>query len=205
MSHEIYVFGSICRGESTPTSDVDVLAIPFEPSESTFPQSWSVYSPQLLSQYFKDGRLFAWHLYLESKCIFSQRAEPFLSTLGCPAQYSSMLNDIEDLEELLNEAMGELAAGTESVVYELGIVYTALRDLAMAASWSLLGSPCFSADAPFRLPIAPPLPRAAYHQIMLARHASTRGIKLDFDPIGTADVIMKTSLTSWIAALKRAI
>lgn len=205
MSHEIYVFGSLCRGDSTRTSDVDVLAVPFEVDASRFPRDWSVYSPELLTEYFKNGRLFAWHLHLEAKCLFSPRAVPFLTNLGPPARYSTIVNDIDDLEELLKEALNELAAGTNNVIYELGIAYTAIRDLAMSASWSLLDSPCFAADAPFRLPIAPPLPRAAYHQAMLARHASTRGAELSFDPTNTASAIINASLERWVASLREAI
>lgn len=205
MSHEIYVFGSICRGESTPTSDVDVLVVPFEVDSAQFPQNWSIYSPELLSEYFKAGRLFAWHLHLEAKCVFSLRGEPFLASLGPPAPYSTIVEDIDDLEVLLNEALNELTAGTQNVIYELGIAYTAIRDLAMSASWSLLASPCFSADAPYRLPVDPPLPRDIYHQAMVARHASTRGCQLTFDPTSTAQIVTKAPLENWVATLREAI
>ncbi|MCA4698436.1 nucleotidyltransferase domain-containing protein [Aeromonas hydrophila] len=205
MSHEIYLFGSICRGESTPTSDVDVLVVPFEVDSSRFPQSWSVYSPELLAEYFKAGRLFAWHLHLEAKCVYSSRSESFLATLGPPAPYSTIVDDIDDLDALLNEALTELASGTENVIYELGIVYTAIRDLAMSVSWSLLGSPCFSADAPYRLPLAQPLPRDVYHQTMVARHASTRGSQVNFDPSITAKIVTNASLENWVASLREAI
>lgn len=205
MSHEIYVFGSICRGESTPTSDVDVLVVPFEVHSSQFPQSWSVYSPELLTEYFKAGRLFAWHLHLEAKCVYSPRSESFLASLGSPAPYSTIVDDIDDLDALLNEALTELASGTDNVIYELGIAYTAIRDLAMSASWSLLRSPCFSVDVPYRLPIDPPLPRDVYHQTMMARHASTRGSQLNFDPMSTAKIVTNAPLENWVASLREAI
>lgn len=205
MSHEIYVFGSICRGESTPTSDVDVLVVPFEVDSSQFPHSWSVYSPGLLAEYFKAGRLFAWHLHLEAKCIYSSRSESFLSKLGPPAPYSTIVDDIDDLDVLLNDALTELAAGTENVIYELGIVYTAIRDLAMSVSWSLLGNPCFSAYAPYCLPFSPPLPRDVYHQTMLARHASTRGSQVSFDPTITAKIVTNAPLENWVVSLREAI
>lgn len=205
MSHELYLFGSICRGETTPTSDVDVLAIPFELNSSQFPKSWSVYSPELLRRYFQEGRLFAWHLHLEAKCVFSTRSESFLASLGPPAPYSTIADDIDDLNVLLNESLTELASGTENIIYELGIAYTAIRDLAMSASWSLLGSPCFSADAPFRLPLDPPLPRDVYHQTMIARHASTRGSQLNFDPINTAEIVKNAPIANWVELLREAI
>jgi hypothetical protein len=132
-----------------------------------------------------------------------------LSTLFCgrtpPAPYSTIGDDIDDLDTLLNEALTELVSGTENVIYELGIAYTAIRDLAMSASWSLLGSPCFSADAPYRLPLDPPLPRDVYHQTMMARHASTRGSQLNFDPTSTAKLITNAPLENWVASLREAI
>ena len=124
---------------------------------------------------FSQGRLFAWHLYLEAKSIFSQNETPFLYTLGAPAEYSTMEKDIDDLEQLLQEAISELKNGTKSVVYELGIIYTAIRDIAMSASWSYLGRPCFSIDAPYKLPNPCPLKNSVYKTAMLARHSSTRG------------------------------
>lgn len=205
MSHDIYVFGSICRGESTPTSDVDVLVVPFEVDSSKFPQNWSIYSPELLAEYFKAGRLFAWHLHLEARCVYSPRSESFLASLGPPAPYSTIVDDIDDLDALLKEALTELASGTKNVIYELGIAYTAIRDLAMSASWPLLGSPCFSADAPYRLPLDPPLPRDVYHQTMMARHASTRGSQLNFDPTSTAKLVTNAPLEDWVASLREAI
>jgi hypothetical protein len=205
MSHEIYVFGSICRGEYSPTSDVDVLVVPFEVDRCQFPSNWSVYSPEILSEYYNSGRLFAWHLYLEAKCVFSLRSAPLLSTIGPPAHYSTMVKDIDDLEALLNESLNELAEGTHNVIYELGIAYTAIRDLAMSASWALLASPCFSVDAPYRLPVGLPLPRDIYRQAMVARHASTRGSQVKFDPAGTAQILTQAPLGNWVEMLRKAI
>src|SRR6185369_12954769 len=141
MNHEIYLFGSIVRGEICPTSDVDVLVVPFSTERSQYPSNWSIYSPDVIREYFRQGRLFAWHLYLEAKCIFSRNETPFLNALGTPEPYSTMAQDIDDLEKLLMEAIHQLDSGTKSVVYELGIAYTAIRDIAMSASWSLSGAP----------------------------------------------------------------
>lgn len=202
MSHEIYIFGSICRGEISPTSDVDVLVLPFTDDRSKFPINWSIYAPKLLREYYSQGRLFAWHLHLEAKCIFSPYERPFLKSLGAPAPYSTMLNDIDELEELLQEAIAELKNGTKSVVYELGIVYTAIRDLAMSASWALLGSPCFSSDAPYRLPKPCPLGFATYKQAKLARHSSTRGTEIEADLDQAVNEIICAPFEQWVESLR---
>ena len=205
MKHEIYVFGSLCRGDFTPTSDVDVLVVPFGRNKSEFPREWSIYSPELLAEYFRKGRLFAWHLHLEAKCVFSPHEVEFLKQLGRPAPYSTITDDIDDLAILLLESLNELATGTKNVIYELGIAYTAIRDLAMSASWSLLDTPCFAADAPFRLPLASPLSRSTFDQIRLARHASTRGAMLNFEPTKTARTVIEAPIERWIHSLSQAI
>jgi hypothetical protein len=205
VKHEIYVFGSLCRGDISATSDVDVLVIPFGRNKSEFPREWSIYSPELLAEYFRKGRLFAWHLHLEAKCVFSPHEIAFLERLGPPAPYSTITDDIDELAILLQEALDELAAGTKNVIYELGIAYTAIRDLAMSASWSLLDAPCFAADAPFRLPLAFPLSRFTFDQIRLARHASTRGAMLNFEPTKTARTIIEAPIERWVHSLRRAV
>ena len=103
MSHELYIFGSICRGEISPTSDVDVLVVPFSDDRSYFPSNWSIYTPELLREYFSQGRLFAWHLHLEARNIFTSNVQPYLTVLGEPAPYSTMRSDIDDLEKLQQE------------------------------------------------------------------------------------------------------
>lgn len=202
MNHEIYVFGSICRGDLCPTSDVDVLVLPFTDDRSNFPTSWSIYTPELIREYFSQGRLFAWHLYLEAKCVYSSHKIPFLSALGTPEPYSTMIKDIDELEQLLQEAIYELKNGTKSVVYELGIAYTAIRDIAMSASWALLGAPCFSSDAPYQLPKPCPLEFATYNQAKLARHSSTRGTEIETALDQAVDEIIRAPFGQWIETLR---
>nr|WP_299245450.1 nucleotidyltransferase domain-containing protein [uncultured Halomonas sp.] len=205
MNHDIYVFGSICRGETTPTSDVDILVVPFAKNWAQYPHDWSVYSPEVIEEYFKKGRLFAWHLHLEAKCVHCYGDQPFLASVGPPAPYSTIADDINDLEALLKESLKELTAGTSNVVYELGIAHTAIRDIAMCASWAMLAQPCFSADSPYRLPIECPLEYSIYRQIMLARHSSTRGVKFDFDPSYAVRAVTETPLAKWVNSLREAI
>jgi len=204
MSHEIYIFGSITRGEICPTSDVDVLVLPFSEDRSQFPAGWSIYSPTLIEEYFRKGRLFAWHLHSEARCIYSPNAMPFLDSLGKPAAYSTMAQDIDELEKLLIEAVAEIRAKTNSLIYELGIVYTAIRDIAMSASWALLSQPCFSRNAPYCLPLPCPVSEDVYYRAMLARHSSTRGIEIDFDLDKTSQEIARAPLGHWVQSLRKA-
>ena len=176
MSHDIYVFGSLVRGEVRRTSDCDVLVIPVEGAHrDAYPASWSVYRRPTMKRYFDDGRLFAWHLHLEARCVYSAGPENWLQIIGPPAPYRTAKEDVDSLTEILATSLCELRDGSNSEIYELGICYTALRDIAMSASWRLMGRPSFSRDAPFMLPDPVPLSRDAYAQAMDARHYSTRG------------------------------
>jgi len=202
VTHDIYIFGSAVRGEISSSSDIDVLAVPLGNCRGEYPISWSVYSPEIIQSYYSAGRLFAWHLHLEAKCIYSASAIPFLAGLGAPASYSSARTDIDDLERMLRESLLEIASGTNNLIYELGIAYTAIRDIAMAASWKMMDRPCFSRIAPYLLPVTCPLPADAYHGAMLARHSSTRGIGLDTDATQIAKALLASPVLHWVNEIR---
>lgn len=203
--HDLYIFGSATRGEVSPTSDIDVLVIPLGNGSSEYPGSWSVYSPAIIQSYFESGRLFAWHLHLEAKCVHSANPTPFLSSLGAPAPYSSAAKDIDDLEGMLRDSLHEIQRHTANLIYELGIAYTAIRDIAMAASWALLGNPCFSTSAPFLLPIPCPISREAYRGAMLARHSSTRGSDHNIEIDYITRELMTAPVLSWVRDIRSSV
>lgn len=202
MNHDIYIFGSAVRGEISSSSDIDVLAVPLGNCRRDYPSSWSVYSPEIIQSYFRTGRLFAWHLHLEAKCIYSVSATPFLAELGVPASYSSAHTDIDDLEGMLHDSLLEIEAGTNNLIFELGIAYTAIRDIAMAASWKMMGRPCFSRRAPYMLPVICPLPVDVYSGAMLARHSSTRGIDLDINATHIAKELLLSPVLHWVNEIR---
>ncbi|AZC37059.1 nucleotidyltransferase domain-containing protein [Pseudomonas chlororaphis] len=203
MNHDIFIFGSTVRGEVGASSDIDVLVIPVNTvSPEVYPASWSIYSRETIRSYYEEGRLFAWHLHLESRCIYSASSEHWLETLGCPAAYRSAREDVASLTALLCDSLFELQSGTESVIYELGICYTALRDIAMSASWHLTGRPCFSRYAPFMLPGAQiPIGLEVYEQAMMARHFSTRGSAQPRAPEDAIAAFIKAPLLEWAQTL----
>jgi hypothetical protein len=197
VNHEIYIFGSAVRGDISPTSDVDILVVRSDGLRESYPISWSVYSPEIIELYYSEGRLFAWHLHLEAQRIFPRDGIAFLVQLGAPAPYASAQTDIAELECLLTDSLREIRNGTYSLVYELGIVYTAIRDIAMAASWHLLEKPSFSRYTPYILPCPCPLPIDVYRGAMLARHQSTRGTEYPLDPQSIAAQIIKAPILEW--------
>jgi len=205
VNHDLYIFGSAVRGEVSFSSDIDVLVIPLGKSRGEYPSDWSIYSPEIIQSYFHAGRLFAWHLHLEAKCIHSAGQKPYLSTLGAPAPYSSAGKDIDDLEGMLRESFLEIQRQTSSLIYELGIAYTAIRDIAMSASWTLMERPCFSRNAPYLLPCPCPLPSEAYRGAMLARHSSTRGSSHEIEPERIAKALLTAPILTWVKDIRNAI
>jgi len=203
--HDLYIFGSATRGEVSSTSDIDVLVIPLSNGHSEYPASWSVYSPAIIQSYFKSGRLFAWHLHLEAKCIHSANPTPYLSSLGAPAKYSSAGKDIDALETILRESLREIQNRTPNLIYELGIAYTAIRDIAMAASWALMDRPCFSRDAPFLLSSPCPISHNAYRGAMLARHSSTRGSDHNIETEEITKELLCAPILSWVRDIRSAV
>ena len=197
MTNELYIFGSATRGEVSPSSDIDVLVVSDSPDRSSYPEAWSVYSTELLETYYRSGRLFAWHLHLEAIRIFPRETPGFLDQLGDPAPYATARMDIVDLKTILEQSISELSSTTANVIYELGVAYTAIRDIAMSASWSLLGKPNFSAYAPFRLPIQLPLPMETYRAMMLARHCSMRGTTPPTDPHSLGNSLCESRIFEW--------
>lgn len=203
MNHELYIFGSVARGEVTRWSDVDLLVIPLGTQRrESYPASWSVYSPDVIEYYYQVGRLFAWHLHLEAKCIFSIDNSTFLSKLGVPEAYTTVEADIDDLVDILNSAIAELKRNTSSPIFEIGLVHTAIRDIAMSASWMLTGKPLFSVYSPFMLPVPPPLSIDTYKSTLLARHCSTRGAHADIDQESTREQILSAPLLDWVSTIK---
>ncbi len=202
MRHEIYVFGSMTRGEVSSSSDADVLVIQDISEPKLLPPSWSVYSKKTIEGYFADGRLFAWHLHLEAVRVYPRSGVGFLAELGKPAPYSSLAADLADLRLLLANSLSELENDSPSSVYELGIVHTAIRDIAMAASWTMLEKPSFSRYAPYELPIVCPLPIPIYEIAMRARHASTRGAEMPRDVDIAVSYFKANPILEWVESVR---
>ncbi len=102
-------------------------------------------------------------------------------------------------------SLKEIRSGSNNLIYELGIAYTAIRDIAMSASWFLMEKPSFSRYTPYLLPTACPLPIDAYHGAMAARHQSTRGTVYSFDSEAVASILLSTPILDWVNNLRRTI
>lgn len=203
MKNDVYIFGSVARGEVERNSDVDVLLITREKdTRREFPETWSVYTEDVIGNYYASGRLFAWHLHLEAKCVFSERDIPFLSALGEPSPYENHKEDFESLKSLLLESLNELREGTQSTIFEIGLVYTALRDIATIASTKILKSPCFSRYSPFLIPINFPLAKDTYNLAIEARLLATRNFHTGKNLDGIKKELIAAPLKEWVNCIE---
>jgi hypothetical protein len=187
----VYIFGSVARGQHDSRSDLDLLAIvrdgfgkvDEEDVLSHVPAhlislkagiSW--YGQNRIVEMYKNGELFAWHLHAETTPLFEK--QPFLTSLGKPMPYTEAAEDLRSFQNVMRGIPGQLKINEHNAVYEAGLVYVCLRNIAMAASSFLCAKPDFSRYSPFLLNDVDPCPisKAEYETTMACRMAGQRGL-----------------------------
>jgi hypothetical protein len=205
---EIYVFGSITSGDVDHGSDTDVLVVTQTGDlANSYPDSWSVYSVERVRELFSRGTLFAWHLHRDAVRIWPKGPGGLLATLGQPSEYRGAISEISALRRLALQAVGELAGGSPSETFELGLIFLATRDIAMAAAPLLLGEFRFSRFTPLDYEIPKfPLERAEYEFLMACRRASTRGTGPQENQLVQSAVIHRLNdVLNWIDQVHRSV
>jgi hypothetical protein len=171
----IYAFGSVCRGEVTPGSDVDLLAIIDDPMQQFDASVYSVYTSNRIKEIWKEGNPFAWHLHLESKVIFSKNGDDFLSLLGSPNSYIKCKEDCEKFFALFINAQKSLNEGG-SDIFDLSTIFLSVRNFATCYSLGMLKKPDFSRGSALNLEnFALPVSKETYQILERARILCTRG------------------------------
>jgi hypothetical protein len=182
-------FGSFVRGDLDEFSDVDVLAVTQSWSQaderellSQLPKdlrsraSIAWYSPSKLQEMIRGGDLFAWHLYQESEPTGIH--PDWLSSVFPPAPYTQAKQTVGVFNDLLRSIGEELSGETASDIYEAGLLFSAARNIAMAASSRSTAGLQFSRFSPYRLPEVPLsnwLEIDTYKRLIAARFAGQRG------------------------------
>ncbi|WP_175701427.1 nucleotidyltransferase domain-containing protein [Burkholderia ambifaria] len=203
---EIRLFGSHARGDDGAASDLDVLYVVDTSRVGDRSQAdtrisdllqgnksdISLYSERRLREMFETGHLFAWHLYIESKPVWSDGAGSFVESLGRPARYVGARKDIIELLEIASEAATSLRNLGSTIIYECGILYVCCRNVALIASTRANDAPIFGPQSPMQvtIPSIPfPLNDDEYMLIIAARHSVTRGAPApDLDRIRANDI-----------------
>ena len=172
----IYAFGSICRGEITPASDVDLLVIGGRDAGQYDQDVYSIYSSERIRDLWREGNPFAWHLSLESQLLFSSDKQNFLRELGRPAPYRHCARDCEKFSFLFQTASASLANRGASRVFDLSTIFLSIRNIATCFSLGMMEQPDFSRSSALHLKgNVVPLSRIAYQVLERARLLCTRG------------------------------
>lgn len=171
----IYAFGSICRGEISPGSDVDMLAITTGGTNELSRSIFSIYSHSKIQRIWVDGNPFAWHLHLESALVHSSDKINFISSLGSPAAYVKSHEDCGRFLAIYRQAMTSLKNDHASVIFDLSSAFLGLRNF---CTCFLLGKGCpdFSRGVALKLMVKKPgVDIQAYRILERARLLCTRG------------------------------
>lgn len=202
MSTQIYAFGSICRGEFDPLSDVDLLACVSEKNSSFDPEKFSVYTHKRIKEMWGNGNPFAWHLHLESKLIYSSTGVDFLKELEAPAEYTNGRNDCAQFLELLKSAKQNLSKSSNSPVFDISCIFLAARNFATCLSLSH-GKPVFSRRSPLLIDSPLGLSDSDFNLLVRARVLSTRGLgkNLTAEEINRVDTFVAPEIYNWMTLL----
>jgi hypothetical protein len=172
----IYAFGSICRGDVSPGSDVDLLALVDRFDARFSPESYSIYSYRRIEELWKEGNPFAWHLYLEARLLYSSNTTDVLRAYGRPEPYRRCIGDCEKFLNLFSEATGSAKGDSATRVFDLSTVFLSVRNIATCFSLGVLGRPNFSRHSALHLghqSLA--IPTAPYEILERSRLLCTRG------------------------------
>lgn len=173
----IYAFGSVCRGDVSPGSDVDLLAVVHGHDARFSPDDYSIYSYERIRELWEEGNPFAWHLAIESKLLYSSDHSDFLMSLGKPGAYRKCLRDCEKFFALFQEARASFELHAESKVFDLSTVFLAIRNFATCFSLGTLDKPDFSRSSALRLgELSLSIPQNAYNVLERSRILCTRAI-----------------------------
>lgn len=187
----VYIYGSVGRGEQDDQSDLDLLAIvqngtgkveeqyvlELVPKEfRNLKHSISWYGQNRITEMYENGELFAWHLHSDTIPLFEKN--PFLNSLGKPNAYQEGVKDVASFQKVLCGIPSQLNANRNNAIYEAGLIYVCLRNIAMSASWSLCRKPDFSRYSPFKLDNIShcPISKDEYEMTLNCRMASQRGL-----------------------------
>lgn len=214
----VILFGSVARGDNDAASDIDVLAIVESRSgrvddelvrqhlpvslHDTHPDiSW--YGSDRFREMSADGQLFCWHVYLDGMALYDPVG--YVQDLGEPAPYKNMIADIDAFMAIAEGVEPQIQASQFNAVYELGVLYVCVRNVAMSGSWALLDRPDFTRNSPFH--VSPSLADfgvdlETYSVSMQCRQASQRGGALPERVDKDAVVGYSQSARSWMSAVR---
>lgn len=196
----IYAFGSICRGEVDLFSDIDMLAIVNGRDDRFSTRDYSIYSYTRIAELWEQGNSFAWHLFWESKLIYSSDSTDYLRSIGEPSAYKSGLADCNKFREIFVSAKKSIEGSDLVEIFDLSSVFLAIRNFATCYSLHIGVKPDFSRNSARNLGVhSIPIDNPTYELLERARVLSTRGVGelLSAYDIGKAKMVLN-KIESWM-------
>lgn len=176
MTTHIYAFGSICRGDISLDSDVDLLAVITGHDARFDPHVFSIYGPARLMALWKEGNPFAWHLHSESKLLFASNKTDLIADLGCPAPYTAAEKDCFKFYSLFCEALNCFVDSLGSRTFDLSIMFLSVRNFSTCFQLGVAGVLDFARDSARRMKQhGLTVSEATYATLERARLLATRG------------------------------
>lgn len=173
----IYAFGSVCRGEVDISSDIDMLAIVNGYDSRFNPSDYSIYSYERIHDLWRQGNPFAWHLFLESKLVYSEDGIDHLKSIGEPSAYKAGIADCEKFREIFLSAKNSIEGSDLTEIFDLSSVFLAVRNFATCYSLHSGISPDFSRNSARNLGAKNiPVDTPTYTLLERARVLCTRGL-----------------------------
>lgn len=176
---EIYAFGSVVRGEIDKFSDIDLLILKDigEDMSEIDKEQYSIYTYQRISELWLEGNPFAWHLFIEGKCIFTNNKIPFLDSLNKPSNYKNLKDDLNKFFELFITSKNSILDEKYSIDFDLSMIFLAIRNFASCFSLGYLKNYEFSRNSALRLDkYSIEINNQVYDRLKKSRLLSTRGL-----------------------------
>lgn len=175
----IYIFGSVCRGEIDKQSDIDLLAIIDEQKqqEQFDKNKFSIYTIERLIELWEEGNPFAWHLFLESRLVFSNNGQDIFKNWGEPNKYVNMKADLDKFLSLFLKSVESIRKSVDSQIFDLSMIFLSIRNFSSCYSMGHLNDFNFSRYSALNLKSNQLEISASCFEILeRARLLSTRGI-----------------------------
>ncbi|WP_343558992.1 nucleotidyltransferase domain-containing protein [Sphingobacterium sp.] len=188
---EIYIFGSLVRGDIDNYSDVDILILKRknERLKDLNIQNYSIYNEERILQIWEEGNPFAWHLFLESKCIFKTSELSFFEKIGEPKSYIGYLHDLEKFYNLYLESVSSLTHNNLCTDFDASMIFLAVRNFASCFSLGKLKVPIFSRDSALQIEkFSLNIDINIYNNLRKSRILATRGIGQPLDVKETKEI-----------------
>jgi len=180
MKH-IYIFGSVVRGDIDKYSDIDLLLITNESVQNINSNKYSIYSPERIRELYLEGNPFAWHLYYESKLVYTS-GHDFLLGLGQPSDYTNCKSDLLKFKKLFDDSITSIRENDFSIIFDFAMIFLAIRNFATCYTLGCYEKPIFSRLTFEKLHDYPLiLDDKVKELLMMSRISSTRGINYSIE------------------------